>query len=571
MPCHAFYRLWGYTDLRRNLENDRLFKAQSSLLTRGGKANQKPLCQPFPDPSDSNLGVIRVVGVMNHPGLANPIQALGLWEEKNFNCGSFLPRLVIYFQPGQETQIIDLRSFGGEWVYSNWKQIVPDDQYWKEFIAPELTEENKSGNGFVKKITRKNGDHNFAEDVDIVWDTQRPENSWIIDKRPALLARDASKSGFESRFKTELQTLLEQDKTQPLGDDEARALAVELTIMRQALMEQYGKWQMGRIDRHVKGLPQQKGGQFAKDAEADPPIYIMEPYRVWEQDSTAQKDQQVNGRVNNDQENNKDTLGLVEMKEEEDEDAASRIAAPSFMLPDSGPSISVKQEQGDLGTNHGEVLGIPAYMSNIYPANMASTVNMEYLGNNGLGIRNPWDNPVINRNPYTNNYAQELNIQSGLNKPWALSFDDVITLRQQNMLLAHSLLERRALEQAIANNGLLPIRPRPDMNQPIIPKPIRFPAPIPKFVNPTAANTRNGGGKRVLPPAEDIINSIEADQLRKAFVPNEVRQQPTWVQVQGQANEQQDRNPDRLQEAQDFIRDLLTRNKGGNRRSSKDP
>lgn len=82
------------------------------------------------------------------------------------------------------------------------------------------------------------GDHNFAEKSDIVWDTQAPGNSWIIDKRPAILQRDASKTGFESRFKMELGTLPEQQQTEPLREEKVAELAVELTIMRQALAEQ---------------------------------------------------------------------------------------------------------------------------------------------------------------------------------------------------------------------------------------------------------------------------------------------------------------------------------------------
>ncbi|KAK6342445.1 hypothetical protein TWF718_007846 [Orbilia javanica] len=611
VPCHAFYRLWGYSDLRRNLENSRHFKAQSSLLTRGGKTGQKPLCHSFPDPSDTSLGVIRVVGVMNHPDLANPIQALGLWEEKDFNCGSFLPRLVIYFQPGQETQIIDLRQFGGEWVYTNWKQIIPGDEYWNAFVAPELTEEKKLGNGFVKKLTRVDNDHNFAVRADTVWDTQAPENSWIIDKRPGILSRDASKTGFESRFKLELGTLLEEEKSRPLGEEETRQLAVELTIMKQALAEQYAKWQMGRIEKHIQGLPQPRRNQFSKNVKADTPVF-MSPFTLWDQpyggqqgeieqtnqiEQQIQAEQQVQGR-------NGDTEASIEVKEEPvereridlKEEAVKVEAVKEEGVKDEG--VDTKEEEVQQGASSQVNFGT------IQPGIIPSNTNLRTITEAGQGFMNYGNlrpqgqildlQALMNRaytpqstnfmesliqgyNPYASNRIPGSMVYTGQNRPWNPSFEEIITMRQQSLIQNELVRERQALEQALVQSGFLPIRPRLTPNNLADNMPgsnfNRFPAEIPPLAGIQGINTPVVNTKRVLPPASDILDSIEAEQLRKGFISNLNPQQPTWSQVQGQREEEESYqipNPNnQLQDDQEYIRDLLGRSKKSDKRRTR--
>ncbi|KAF3111847.1 hypothetical protein TWF706_011577 [Orbilia oligospora] len=586
IPCHAFYRLWGYSDLRRNLENTRLFKAQSSLLTRGSKQNQKPLCHSFPDPSDTPLGVIRVVGIMNHPDLANPIQALGLWEEKDFNCGPFLPRLVIYFQPGQETQIIDLRPFGGEWVYSNWKQIVPGDQYWNSFIAPELTTgEEKPGTGFVKKIKRKEDDHNFAEGANTVWNTQVSETSWIIDKRPALLQRDASKSGFESRFKTELTTLLEQEIAEPLSEEEALELAVELTIMEQALAEQYGKWRLNRIDRDVQGLPQEKNvhSQFMKMIKTDTPI-VLNPFLIGYQDLARQQDLEQ--------------IGQQGQAEQQVQVGGGNTEAPIEVKEEAEVKREeVKKEEGQTNpelVDPGLIPPIPA-LSKI-PGNQRMSTNPSNLGYQDLNLAmqtymNSFPTPqqanlpgslIQNYNPYVNSRTPDPITYS--TQPWAPSIEEMILMQQQSLLHKEYQREQKALERAISGTGFLPIKPRPpgmDPSVKVIPQLHGFIAPIPRLVANQGVNVQNLNAKRVLPSADDTLKSIEGEQLRKGFVPNQSPQQPTWAQVQEKREEEEEEEeekeelpripkPRRPQSDEDFIRDFLERNTKADKRKTRD-
>ncbi|EGX44883.1 hypothetical protein AOL_s00176g54 [Orbilia oligospora ATCC 24927] len=586
IPCHAFYRLWGYSDLRRNLENTRLFKAQSSLLTRGSKQNQKPLCHSFPDPSDTPLGVIRVVGIMNHPDLANPIQAMGLWEEKDFNCGPFLPRLVIYFQPGQETQIIDLRPFGGEWVYSNWKQIVPGDQYWNSFIAPELTTgKERPGSGFVKKIKRKEDDHNFAEGASTVWNTQVPEDSWIIDKRPALLQRDASKSGFESRFKTELTTLLVQEIAYPLSDKKALELAVGLTIMKQALAEQCGKWRLNRIDRDVQGLPEEKNvdSQFMKMIKTDTPI-VLNPFLIGYQGLARQQDLEQIGQQGQVEQQMQIEGGTTEAPIEVKEEAEVKREEVKKEEDQTNPEL----------INPGLIPPIPALSKT--PRNQQISTNPNNPGYRDLNLAmqtymNTFPTPqqanfpeslIQNYNPYANGRIPDPITYT--TQPWAPSIEEMILMHQQSLLHNEYQREQKALERTISGTGFLPIKPRPlgmDPSVKVIPQLHRFITPIPRLVANQGVNVQNINAKRVLPSAEDTLKSIEGEQLRKGFVPNQSPQQPTWAQVQekreeeGEEEEEKEElpripKPRRPQSEEDFIRDFLERNTKADKRKTRD-
>ncbi|KAK6518664.1 hypothetical protein TWF506_005801 [Arthrobotrys conoides] len=583
-PTHAFYRLWGYTDLRRNLENERLFKAQSSLLTRGGKQNQIPLCHSFPEPSDTLLGVIRVVGIMNHPDLANPIQALGLWEEKDFNCAPFLPRLVVYFQPGQETQIIDLRPFGGEWVYSNWRQIVPGDQYWNAFVAPEIARGDKPGTGFVKKLTRVEGNHNFAERIDTVWNTQVPENSWIIDKRPAILQRDASKSGFESRFKTELGTLLQQEQVEPLSDEKALELAVELSVMKQALREQYGKWQLSKLERQMEGRPQKEVNhdQFKKTIKTGTPVYL-DPFMIWGQGQVEQQEQiGQQGRVEQQEQIgdevaespievkqevginiNRQGIKKEEVKEEEEEPADTNTISSNLQTFINPNDLRYQDP----------TLAMQAYINNLRTAQLHQPNPLAPL------IQNY--NPLANiRIPEPIAYANQ-----NLNSQWTSSFEEMITMKQQELIQKELLRERENLEQYISNSGFLPIRPRLTPNQQVGYIPIlepelesesyRLSAPVTRLDEYKGMkNNPLINSNRILPPASEILQRIEAQQLRKQLAPNDNLQQPTWSQFQDrreETKEQEQRpNPNQLQGVQAYIRDFLDRNTKVDKRKPKD-
>ncbi|KAK6503761.1 hypothetical protein TWF481_008767 [Arthrobotrys musiformis] len=598
-PCHAFYRLWGYSDLRRNLENNKLFKAQSSLLTRGGQTNQKPLCHSFPDPGDTELSVLRVVGVMNHPSLANPIQALGLWEEKGFNCEPFLPRLVIYFQPGHETQIIDLRPFGGEWVYSNWKQIIPGDRHWNAFIEPELTGEKKLGDGFVKKITRKESDHNFAEGTNIVWDTQAPDNSWIIDKRPGILQRDASKTGFESRFKLELGTLLLQEESEPLGEKEAARLAAELATMKRALADQYARWQMGRVDfnrKSAQGIFGQSDDQFPRNMKPDNVVY-MEPYMVQGYGSEGQQSgqgyigQQSQGGQQGQREQQipveeqiprgDEEVKILQLIGEDDDDGGTikqedaKVEAkeevtdptnlgmqnqPGFLPPNTSRGTAYT----GLGSGQGyinpgflnyQAPDISAYMKNLYTFNQR---------------RNLLASLVQNSNPFYNNRVPGPSLYTNRNPPWTPSFEEMILLRQQELLRDEAILARQALERELVQNRVIPIRPRP---QPIdaIPKQIRDLNRLnPLAIIQNAHTPAPVNMKRILPPAEDVLYLVEDEELRKAFRPNPIPPKPIELQDEEQGGGGEQTQANAGQDAHNFMLGFFERSRKGDNRKSRD-
>ncbi|EPS38472.1 hypothetical protein H072_7769 [Dactylellina haptotyla CBS 200.50] len=254
-PCSGFYRLWGYSDLTQNLKEPALLKAQPTLLTRGGKKHSKSLCQSFPDPSFSQLSILRVVGVMNHPAATNPVQAIGFWQEESFSCWKSPPAAVIYFQPdpkGDRAQIVDLRPFRAEQVYSNWKQILPGDWVWDTYIQPELDKQSTRGRGFVKRITRDPNNLNAILAERTVWDTDVPVSAWTIDTRPSVLTTSPSKNGFERIFKDILELLEADDKINPLSPDMVRRLRAELKVMKAALMRQYGQWVLDREKKEAE-------------------------------------------------------------------------------------------------------------------------------------------------------------------------------------------------------------------------------------------------------------------------------------------------------------------------------
>ncbi|KAK6515821.1 hypothetical protein TWF281_004413 [Arthrobotrys megalospora] len=561
VPCQAFYRLWGYTDIRKNLADNKLLKAQSSLLTRGSRIDQKPLCHSFPDPTGTELGIIRVVGLMSHPDLGNPIQAMGLWEERDFNCGNVPPRLIIYLQPGQEAQIIDLRQFGGEWVYSNWKQIMPGDRYWDEFIAPELRNGRDLGNGFVKKLIRKADDHKVVENTDILWDTQVPDKAWIIDKRAALLRRDASKSGFESRFKMELEALLEEEEKDPLGEAQVEELTAQLKSMKQALDEQYGKWQMARVETQIRGVPEQKGGvQLGKDT--DPLLYTMNPYRVWEGSSERQ------GRWENE-----GVRVFIEGGDEVEHQADLGIAEPGYRPPNQNVDTAIKEEPvaSDIGpgmnTNRADLTMEDPFFSSI-----------PYRGTFDRASQMDFSRASTNPNPYvsTNNFFLEPIRYSNPGQPWRDPFDEMIARQQQNTLLSHKFFEHQALERVVAEQGLLRIKHRPQ--PPIISKPFRWSDPnavpvIPPF---RADETPSLNMKRVLPSADEVLDSLEAEKIRKGLFLNQNPQRPIWrnidTQLQGEVEGlQRPMGGNRDLQIQNFLRNFAEQRKQGGSNNSQRP
>ncbi|KAK6355506.1 hypothetical protein TWF696_004605 [Orbilia brochopaga] len=237
---HAFYRLWGYTDLQGNPPSTASLRAQAISLNRSSRPDLKALCHSFPDPVTTELNILRVAAFMNHG--SNPLQAIGFWQEPDFNCGKAAPELVIYLKPGPEVQSIDLRAFGGEAVYTNWKQLLPFTAEWIKYVAPELLGDKKRGEGFVKRLARNAVDHRVVENTNTVWDTQAPKTAWETDRRPEKLAREAAKNFFENFFKTEMKWINDNSGTAPLSQEAQQRLQEDLDGLRQALQYRLQLW-----------------------------------------------------------------------------------------------------------------------------------------------------------------------------------------------------------------------------------------------------------------------------------------------------------------------------------------
>ncbi|KAF3928788.1 hypothetical protein ABW21_db0205740 [Orbilia brochopaga] len=242
-PSYAFYRLWGYTDLQGNPLTLASLKAQALGLNRNSRSDLKALCHSFPDPRPgTELGILRVAAFMNHG--SNPVQAVGFWQEPDFNCGKAAPQVILYLKPGFEAQAVDLRPFGAESVYTNWKQILPTTAEWIRYVAPELIGDRNLGGGFVKILDRNAEDHSVVEGSKIVWDTQVEETAWETSKRPGELARESAKNFFENFFKTEMVWI--QSNTTPLSQEDQQKLQLELDAFRQALQERLQLWEAKR-------------------------------------------------------------------------------------------------------------------------------------------------------------------------------------------------------------------------------------------------------------------------------------------------------------------------------------
>ncbi|KAJ6256362.1 hypothetical protein Dda_8862 [Drechslerella dactyloides] len=235
-PSCAFYRLWGYTDLQNNPPDPATLKSQAISLNRNARADLKALCHNFPDPHGTELGILRVAAFMNHG--TNPLQAIGLWQEKDFNCGKAAPKLIIYLKPGFEVQAIDLRPFGGEWVYTNWKQIVPGTTDWITYVQPELSGNQNQGAGFVKRLTRDAEDHSIVTNAETIWDKEAPKTAWETDRKTSELARETAKKYFDNFFKTELKWIQDIDKTKPLAEERRKELQDALDVGKQDLQAQ---------------------------------------------------------------------------------------------------------------------------------------------------------------------------------------------------------------------------------------------------------------------------------------------------------------------------------------------
>ncbi|KAF3927899.1 hypothetical protein ABW20_dc0106232 [Dactylellina cionopaga] len=603
LPCHAFYRLWGYNDLARNLADPSLFKAKSSILTRGGRIHQRSLCESFPDPEHSPLGILRVAGFMSHPQLNNPIQAIGFWREPDFNCGSVPPAVIIYLQPGTTTQIIDLRAFGVESVYSNWRQLIPQDAYWREFIEPELAQNGALGQGFVMKINRNTEDHNLIQSKDIVWNTQGPPAAWILDNRAAILGRDASKTGFESRFKNELQTWEQKDITDPLPPEETQRLNAELAAMKEAMVRQHSLWDVN-INRAGKGLEPSKQYEGPIDVGTGADMNLMRGYVMpfgFPQNFANLKgllgsaeDNLISGQFNDQQNGNIDTKkeeGGIQVKkadeitarvEQDGDDSVIEVIKTENNEEDGGDNIQLTKAEDTIANvkqddSDSVIEVIETENTQREEVGEAQKTEQPNLGNrNSLTISDPIFNYFQPFNPMadtllsneatgiTNN---DLPVGNILDR-WPLWYRRMMMQQQQQMQIpptssgSHGYLQNTVFGYPSYGQSLnYPANLLMEYMQPAdhdvaeIPRIHSQEKPNLLPIEPSTNEDVTLNNKRPLPAMSEVFEDVVATNLRKGHFPNKSPTNPSWKEVAQKTKE----TDSEYKENQKWVQDLVQR------------